>query len=78
MPGKKSDEIINQNAKRAVGEAIDTDSKLPDINKAPKKETQDKATNNIPMIYFCATMWHETETEMIQLLQSLFRYLIML
>jgi chitin synthase len=35
-----------------------------------------KAARNerpIPVIYGCATMWHETENEMMQLLKSLFR-----
>lgn len=37
-----------------------------------------KAARNerpIPVIYACATMWHETENEMMQLLKSLFRFL---
>ncbi|XP_061164529.1 chitin synthase chs-2-like [Saccostrea echinata] len=29
--------------------------------------------DDTPMIYFCATMWHESETEMIQILKSIFR-----
>lgn len=30
-------------------------------------------TDRTPMIYVCATMWHETQKEMIQILTSLFR-----
>lgn len=30
--------------------------------------------DNPPMVYACATMWHESRLEMKQLLKSLFRY----
>lgn len=30
-------------------------------------------TDTTPMIYVCATMWHEVEKEMVQFLTSLFR-----
>ena len=33
-----------------------------------------KADDVVPQIYACATMWHETRNEMIQLLKSLFRF----
>ena len=35
-----------------------------------------KADDIVPQIYACATMWHETRTEMTQLLKSIFRYSI--
>lgn len=33
-----------------------------------------KADDVVPQIYACATMWHETRNEMIQLLKSIFRF----
>ena len=32
-----------------------------------------KADDVVPQIYACATMWHETRSEMTQLLKSIFR-----
>lgn len=32
-----------------------------------------RADDVVPQIYACATMWHETRSEMTQLLKSIFR-----
>lgn len=37
------------------------------------KKYKKECGNNRPFIYVCGTMWHETNTEMLQLLKSLFR-----
>ncbi|XP_060607660.1 chitin synthase chs-2-like [Ruditapes philippinarum] len=37
------------------------------------KDNTNKLLEGFPMIYFCATMWHETEVEMVQLFKSLYR-----
>ncbi|XP_050419442.1 chitin synthase chs-2-like, partial [Patella vulgata] len=44
----------------------DTDTKETDDPKGEKKD-------DVAMIYICATMWHETEQEMINMLKSVFR-----
>ncbi|ESO98138.1 hypothetical protein LOTGIDRAFT_143023 [Lottia gigantea] len=37
------------------------------------EDIPDKKKDTIPLIYICATMWHETEQEMINMLKSIFR-----
>ena len=43
-----------------------TDSSNANNNKS-------KSSDNITRIYACATMWHETEDEMMEMLKSIFR-----
>lgn len=37
------------------------------------KEWSELREDDTPMIYMCATMWHESEVEMVQILKSIFR-----
>ena len=41
----------------------------------PAVKTEDFEDAGVPLIYLCATCWHETEGEMLSLLKSLFRYI---
>ena len=47
--------------------SIHTESSQTNV---PKGKTSDSITR----IYACATMWHETKSEMMEMLKSLFRY----
>ena len=40
---------------------------------ATNEKTEDFEDGGVPLIYLCATCWHETESEMLSLVKSLFR-----
>ena len=40
---------------------------------AGAEKNEDFEDGGVPLIYLCATCWHETEGEMLSLLKSLFR-----
>ena len=46
----------------------------PEYGSKHDGQQRDDDDGPVPMIYACATMWHETRDEMLQLLKSLFRY----
>ncbi|XP_048773867.2 chitin synthase chs-1-like isoform X2 [Ostrea edulis] len=49
---------------------------IPDTSNDTSQEKDQWSTyreNDTPMIYMCATMWHESEKEMVQILKSIFR-----
>ncbi|XP_052804939.1 uncharacterized protein LOC128234627 isoform X2 [Mya arenaria] len=62
------------------GEEVEDLNKVNDTSKSKENEESEEAEDQtnpkfqeVPMIYACATMWHENKQEMLQLLKSIFR-----
>ena len=54
------------------------DDKKSDNGRETEADIDDESYTNpkfrdIPMIYACATMWHENKQELMQIMKSLFR-----
>ena len=51
----------------------ETEENRPKKQISPPARKDESSDDPVTMIYMCATMWHETENEMIQLLKSIVR-----
>ncbi|XP_023931130.1 uncharacterized protein LOC106167634, partial [Lingula anatina] len=63
--------------RRRLPEDVDVDGNdvdaVEDVAHIPPKEDSGKSISKKPMVYACGTMWHESETEMRQMLASIIR-----
>ena len=47
--------------------------RLTEMNNESLLEDSQTGSDVTPLVYICATLWHESEAEMLQMLKSIYR-----
>ena len=78
-PGEEIEEEDDQkDAQKDAEAAAGAANSVKKEGAATNEKNDDFEDGGVPLIYLCATCWHETEGEMLSLLKSLFRFALMI